>query len=111
MLNVDSLKQFTKEEIIYGIQHVCSEYEVKRLASAIEGKRMQDDYEKEQRLLRESNEAMTAYFDCMRELRNKYGDGKTLNLARVPLLELERAAELETAWKEKERQWEKFVKP
>lgn len=105
MTNADNLKRFTKEELLYGIGYACRDTDVRIIASAIERKRMQDDAEKERRLLQESNEAMTAYCDYMHNLSVKYGDGKSLNLAKVPLPEIERAAELETAWQTKEKEW------
>lgn len=101
----DRLKRFTKDELIYGIRYACDEYSASRIASVIERKRIDEDYEKEQRLLRESNEAMNVYCSCMREICEKYGDGKSLNLGKVPLPEIEQAAELETIWQTKEKQW------
>ena len=106
--NIDGLKRFTKEELLYGIGYACSDTDVRLMAGAIERKRMQDDNEKERRLLRESNDAMTAYCDYMHDLCEKYGDGKTLNLAKVPLSEIERAAELGTAWRTKENEWRRI---
>lgn len=105
----DRFKRFTKDELIYGIRYACDEYSASRIASVIERKRIDEDYEKEQRLLRESNEAMNAYCSCMREICEKYGDGKTVNLAKVPLPEIERAAAFETEWKTKEQKWRKVI--
>ena len=105
MTNADNLKRFTKEELLYGIGYACGDNTVHIIAGAIERKRMQDDAEKERRLLQESSDAMTAYCDYMHNLSVKYGDGKSLNLAKVPLPEIERAAELETAWQTKEKEW------
>ena len=52
---------------------------------------------------------MNVYCSCMREICEKYGDGKTVNLAKVPLPEIERAAALETEWKTKEQKWRKVI--
>lgn len=103
--NIDSLRRYTKEELLFGIGYACTDTDVRIITSAIERKRMQDDLEKEWRLLRESNDALTAYSDFMRKLAEKYGDGKSLNLGKVPLPEIEQAAELETIWQTKEKQW------
>lgn len=46
----DRLKRFTKDELIYGIRYACDEYSASRIASVIERKRIDEDYEKEQRL-------------------------------------------------------------
>lgn len=105
MTNADNLKRFTKEELLYGIGYACGDNTVRIIAGAIERKRICDDMEKERRLLQESSEAMTAYCDFMHNLSVKYGDGKTLNLSKVPLSEIEQAAELETTWRTKEKAW------
>lgn len=107
--NIECLKQFTKEELLYGIGYACSDCEVRMMEHAVEVWRMQRDSEKERRLLVESNNAMNAYFDYMQKLCEKYGDGKTVNLAKVPLPEIEQGAKLEADWKSKEKQWQKSV--
>lgn len=106
--NIDKLKRFTKEELLFGISYACTDSDVSIITNAIERKRMQDDLDKERRLLRESNEAMTAYCDFMYNILNKYGDGKTVNLANVPQTETERAAKLKTIWITKENEWRKI---
>ena len=80
--NIDSLRRYTKEELLFGIGYACTDTDVRIITSAIERKRMQDDLDKERRLLHESNDAFTAYSDFMRK-RKKNNGGKFAVLSEV----------------------------
>ena len=73
--NIDSLRRYTKEELLFGIGYACTDTDVRIITSAIERKRMQDDLEKERRLLRESNDAFTAYSEIRRRQIAEFGKG------------------------------------
>lgn len=106
---INKLKSFTKEEIIYGIEHRLSETDISLIIHAAERKRIDEDFKKTQQAIEDSQKAFTAYSDFLKELSVKYGDGKSFNPSLISDTELKKLSSLYKVWEEKERLLNKYM--
>lgn len=107
---INKLKSFTKEEILYGIEQRFSEWDISSIICAIERKRIDDEYKRTQQAIAASSSAFDAYAAFLKELCNKYGDGKTFNLSKISDAELKKLTELTALWEEREKELTKSMK-
>ncbi len=106
---INKLKSFTKEEIIYGIEHRLSETDISLIIHAAERKRIDENFKNTQQAIEDSQKAFTAYTDFLKELSVKYGDGKVFKPSLIPDSELEKLSSLYKAWEETERRLNKYM--
>ena len=109
------LESYSKAEIIKAIRSV-PKYLVyghnieKLIFDRLEEERRDKAFAEAQLARQTAIDRMNEFFNWKKEMIKKYGDGKSVNLADVPSIEIERGAKLQKAWNDSEnarRQGEK----
>ena len=101
------LESYSKAEIIQAI-HGISKYMIsghnaeKLVLDRLEEERRDKAFAEAQMARRTAIDRMNEFHNWKKEMIKKYGDGKRVNLADLPRIELERGAKLQKAWNDSE---------
>lgn len=114
-MNKIDFSKYTKEEIVKGLELLCGNYYLygnllRNLQAAIEMEHRNNIHIKASEAMNKSVSAMNALQEWKKQMIAMYGDGKTVKLAAIPYNEIQRGAELETAFKEAEEARKKASK-
>lgn len=99
---LNKLKKYTKEEIIYALEESCiaNIYMIENLIYLIERKKLLINTKKEAEQDAADTAAITAYFDFMKKMRDKYAPGeKSFKLMLMSKEELDEGVILERKYK------------
>ena len=109
------LEIYSKAEIIQAIRSI-PKYLVyghnmeKLIFDQLEKERRDKAFAEAQMARQTAIDRMNEYFNWKKEMIEKYGDGKRVNLADLPRIELERGAKLQKAWGDSENARKKAEK-
>lgn len=87
LTELSKLKQYTKEEILYGLQnsYYVSIKILNDVSYHIERKRIEEQYEYESQKLKDSGLAWGNYFAFIKRMKEKYGDDFLQKLSKEEL--------------------------
>ena len=99
--DLKKLSKYSKEEIIEALsKSYQASYIIAGLLSDLEQKATDKLFEDSKKSIDASISSRTAYSEWIKEMCEKYGDGKRFKISSLPIEEISRGAKLEKAMKE-----------